>query len=90
MVKVLVWAISAINLWLGLRAALNAVGVLQTSKYSQTTTILFALLFLGFGAAGFYATILRNDLRVGLLVSVGPWVLAAVILFVSMTTSRYP
>jgi hypothetical protein len=89
-VKLIVWVISAVNLWLGLRAALNVVGVLQTSKYAQSTTAIFALLFLGLGAAGFYVTVVKNDPRLGLIVSVGPWVLAAVILFVSMTTSRYP
>lgn len=32
--RYLVWLISAVNVYFGLRASLNAIGVLQTSKYS--------------------------------------------------------
>lgn len=85
----IVWLISAVNLWLGLRAALNAIGVLQTSKYSQATTIIFAILFLALGATGFYVTIVKHNPKLGLLVSVGPWLLAIVVLFVQMMTGDY-
>jgi hypothetical protein len=82
--------ISAINLYFGLRCFLNAIHVLHTSKYSQTTTVIFAVLFLSLGAAGFYCSIGRGDQKLGLLTAFGPWVLAFVILFISMVTSRYP
>jgi hypothetical protein len=88
-VKYLVWLISAANLWFGGRSFLNAIHVLQTSKYSQRTTVIFAVLFLGLGAAGFYLSITRPDSRLGLLVAAGPWVLALVVLFVTMMTSNY-
>jgi hypothetical protein len=87
--KFFVWIISAVNLYFGLRCALNAVGILQTSKYGQATTVIFAVLFLGLGAAGFYFTIARNDSRLGLLIAFGPWVLAGVILFITMVTSSH-
>ena len=87
--KYLVWVLSAINLWFGGRSLLNAIGVLQTSKYSQATTWIFALLFLALGVAGFYLAIVRHDVKLGLLVALGPWVLAIVVLFITMLTSNY-
>jgi hypothetical protein len=88
-VKPLVWLICALNVYIGLRCFLNAIHVLHTSKYSQTATTLFAVLFLGMGAAGFYFAIARHDARLGLFIGVGPWVLALLILLVTMATSSY-
>lgn len=87
--KYFVWLISALNVYLGLRCFLNAIHVLHTSKYSQGTTWVFAILFLGLGAAGFYFTIAKHDPRLGLLIGFGPWVLSIVVLFISMITGRY-
>ena len=87
--KYFVWLLSAINLWFGARSFLNAIGVLQTSKYSQATTWIFAILFLALGAAGFYLTIVRHNDKLGMLVAFGPWVLAIVVLFITMLTSNY-
>jgi hypothetical protein len=42
---------------LELSSFLNGIHVLHTSKYSQTTTVIFTGLFLGLGAAGFYFSI---------------------------------
>ncbi len=85
-----VWLISAINLYFGLRCFLNVIHVLHTSKYSQATTVIFAVLFLSLGAAGFYCSIGRGEQKLGLLIGFGPWILALVILFISMATSKYP
>ena len=82
------WFVSATNLYFGLRCALNAIGVLQTSKYSEGTTVAFAFIFLGLGAAGIYATWVKKDPRTGFIVAFGPWVLAVVILFLSMVTGN--
>lgn len=87
--KFLVLLISAVNVYFGLRCLLNAVGVLQTSKYSQATTIIFAVLFLVLGGAGFYFSTTKNNPKLGLLVAFGPWVLAAAILFITMVTSNH-
>jgi hypothetical protein len=86
--RIVVWLVSGVNVYLGLRCFLNAIHVLHTSKYSQTTTVIFAVLFLGLGAAGFFFSIARNNPQLGLLVAVGPWVLALVILFFTMVTSN--
>ena len=87
--RIIVWLLSALNLYLGARCFLNAVGVLQTSKYSQTATVVFAVLFLGMSAAGCYFTLVRHDVRIGLLLSLGPWVLGLLVLLVTMLTSSY-
>lgn len=86
--KYIVWLISAVNLYFGLRCLLNAVGILQSSKYSQATTVIFAVLFLGLGAAGFYFSITKQNPKLGLLIAFGPWVLAALVLFITMVTSK--
>jgi hypothetical protein len=87
--KFLVWLISAVNVYFGLRCFLNAIHVLHTSKYAQSTTVIFAILFLGLGAAGFYFSIVRNEPKLALLICFGPWLLAAVVMFITMITSNY-
>lgn len=86
--KYLVWIVSALNIYFGFRCVLNAIHVLHTSKYSQTTTGIFAILFLGLGATGFYVTLALHDACLGMLVGVGPWLLALVVLFLAMITGK--
>jgi hypothetical protein len=88
--KCIVWLICAVNVYFGLRCFLNAIHVLHTIKYSQTTTVIFAVLFLVLGVAGLYFSIFRPNMKLALLIAFGPWVLGFVVLFFSMTTSRYP
>ena len=87
--KILVWLVSALNLYFGVRAALNAIHVLHDSKYSQTTTVVLAVLFLGLGAAGLYCSIVRDDPKLGLLIALGPWVLGVVFLLITLMTGNY-
>ena len=86
--KFFVWLISAVNVYFGLRCFLNAIHVLHTSKYSQTSTVIFAILFLGLGVAGFYVSIFQGNPKLALLISFGPWILGFVILFISMVTGK--
>ena len=86
--KYLVWLLSAVNVYLGIRAFLNVIHVLHTSKYSQAATAIFAVLFLSLGIAGFYLSV-TDRAKLALLVALGPWVLAVVILFFSMVTGKY-
>jgi hypothetical protein len=88
-VKILVLAISALNLFLGTRCLLNVVGVLQTSKYAPATTALFAVLFLGFAAASIWFAFWGGNLKLALWLSVGPWALALVVLFLTMILSSH-
>ena len=87
--KILVWLLVALNIYVGLRCFLNAVHVLHTTKYSQTATAIFAVLFLGLGAAGVYVSLAGKDPRLGLLVGAGPWILGLLLLLVTMLTSSY-
>jgi hypothetical protein len=86
--KYFVWLISSVNVYFGLRCFLNAIGVLQTSKVSQASTVTFAILFLGLGAAGFYFAIFQGNAKLALLISFGPWVLAFFILLFSLLTGK--
>ena len=86
--KYLVWLMSGVNIYVGMRCFLNAIHVLHTSKYSQITTVIFAILFLSLGAAGFYFTIAKGDAKLGLLVSVGPWMLSIVVMFLVLITGK--
>jgi hypothetical protein len=88
-VKVLVWLLSALNLYFGARSLLNAIHLLHDSKYSQTTTVLLAVLFLGLGAAGLYCSTIRNNPKLGLLIALGPWVLGVVFLLITLLTGNY-
>jgi hypothetical protein len=85
--KYLVWLLSAVNAYFGSRCFLNAIHVLHTSKYSQTSTTIFAFLFLTLGLAGFYFG--GRDPRTGLLIAIGPWVLGLAVLFFSAITGDH-
>ncbi len=87
--KFLVWLLCAVDMYLGLRCFLNAIHVLHTSKYSQTTTVIFAVLFLGLGAAGFYFSIFKPNMKLALLIAFGPWLFGLAVLFITMITSKY-
>jgi len=47
------------------------------------------MLFLGLPAAGFYFSIFNPKMKMRLLITFGPWVLALAVLFLSMLTGRY-
>jgi hypothetical protein len=83
------WFISLINIYMGLRYFLNAIHVLHTSKYSQRSTVLFAILFTGMGVGGFYFSLFQKNNTVSLLLGAGPWVLSLLILLFNMLTSDY-
>ncbi|MEP7254951.1 MAG: hypothetical protein ABI666_04195 [Ferruginibacter sp.] len=87
--KYIVWILLSVNLYLGLRSFLNAVHVLHTSKYSQTATVLFAILFLAMGSAGVYLSLAKDNTKLALLVSIGPWVIALLFLLFNMMTQDY-
>ena len=81
-------AIAAINFYLGARCFLNLVGVLHTAKYSDATTAIFAVLFLGFAAASIWFAFWGVNPKLALWLGAGPWALAIVVLFFSMILSN--
>jgi hypothetical protein len=87
--KSLIWILSATNLYLGLRAFLNVIGITHTSKYSEGATLFFAILFLSMSAGGFYFTLLKPNQKYALLCALGPWVIGFVFLLFNMFRSDY-
>jgi hypothetical protein len=87
--KFVIWILSVINIYLGSRNFLNVIHVLQDSKYSQSATTVFAILFLGMGIAGLYFSLVKNNYKLALIVEVGPWILALLFLVFNMMTSDY-
>ena len=87
--KYFIWIISLINIYLGLRNFLNVIHVLNSSKYSKTSTAVFAVLFLGMGIAGLYIYLAKNNPKLALLIGIGPWVLALLFLLFNMLTEDY-
>lgn len=87
--KFLAWILIIVNAWFGVRAFLNAIHVLQTSKYSQTATVVFALLFISMTAAGIYFLLVKQDTRLAMWIGTGPWALALLFLLFNMFTQDY-
>ncbi len=87
--KFLIWLLSITNIYLGTKNLLNAIHVLQDSKYSQGATVVFAILFLSMGIGGLYFLLAKHNYKLALLVEIGPWVLALLFLLFNMLTSDY-
>ena len=87
--KIIAILISVLNSYLGIRFFLNVINVLQSSKYSPTSNVIFSILFLGLGIAGLYFSIIKNDIKWSLWMTAAPWVLGLIILFITMITSDY-
>jgi hypothetical protein len=63
--------------------------ILQTSKYSKTATAIYAIIFLGLAAFGFYTLYIKNNLKLGLWISIAPWALLLILLFLNMLLGDY-
>lgn len=87
--KVLTCILSFLNLYIGGNNFLNAIHVLHTSKYSQTATVVYAILFLGMAAAGLYFAFIKHNLKLALIIEIGPWILAIIFLLINMLTADY-
>ena len=85
----IIWILSILNIYLGLKNFLNVIHVLQNSKYSKSATALFAILFLGMGIMGLFCSLVKNNYKLALVVEIGPWILALLFLLFSMMTSDY-
>jgi hypothetical protein len=87
--KILFWIICAFNIYQGLYFFLNAIHLLDSSKYSQKATAVFAILFLGMAAGGIYLALGKNNYRSALLLGFGPWVLGFMFLLFNMLFYDY-
>lgn len=87
--KYLIWILSVLNIYFGVRNLLNSIGLLQDSKYSQGATTTFAILFTGMGITGLYLSLVQKNNKLALIVEIGPWILALLFLLFIMLTSDY-
>jgi len=85
----LVYLFSAINLYAGIRFLLNALGILQTSKYGQGSNIFFAVTLIGAGIAALYLSIVRQNQSLALLVDAIPWILTILLVVGNMIFGDY-
>lgn len=87
--KFLALGIAAFNLYIGLHNFLNVIHVLDNSKYSAASTVVFAVLFLVLGAAGLYFAIWGANVTYALWLGIGPWALSLVLLYFSMAVGNH-
>ncbi|MFO1077594.1 MAG: hypothetical protein U1E73_07695 [Planctomycetota bacterium] len=84
----LVYAMAAVDGWLGLRGLANLVGILRTSKYATGTTAVFTVGCLAMAVGGVWAAVAGYP-GYGLLIVFGPWLLLAAVQFAAMATGSY-
>lgn len=87
--KIVISILAGVNTYIGSWFLLNAFNILQTSKYSKTATIVFAFIFLAMGVLGIYFLFHKNNMKAALWISIGPWILALLFMFIVMLTSDY-
>jgi len=75
--------------YIGIRFILNGLHLLQTSKYTKEATLLYAVIFTSLSLVGIYFLFFKNNLKVGFLISVLPWVLILIILLLNMIFGDY-
>lgn len=74
---------------IGFRFFLNVIRVLDTTRYSMTATAIYAVLFLGLAAVGFYFLFIQPDTKKALLISAGPWIGMLAVSVISLVTGDY-
>lgn len=87
--KWLVGLLIGINAYFGFKNLLNVCNILNDSKYSQGATVVFAILFLGMAAGGFWTAFVKGTDKLALAISLGPWIAALGIALFSMLTGDY-
>lgn len=86
--KFVVWASAALCVYLGLDFLLDVLGLQQDSKYSEQATAVFALFFMGIGLGAIYLS-LRARPALGAALAIGPFLMIAIAVFVSLATSSW-
>lgn len=87
--KYLVYIFSAINLYAGIRFLLNAVGILQTSKYANSSNVFFALTLTTAGVTAFYFSIAKGNHSQALLIDAAPWIITLILVVGNMIFGDY-
>lgn len=87
--RVVAWIIAIINALFGLNALLNALGILQSSKYGNGTTWFVALLFTGLAAWSLYTLFGGGSARQALWLGLAPWLIALVVMFFTLALGNW-
>jgi uncharacterized membrane protein len=78
-----------LDAYLGVRFLLNVLQILQTSKYSQSATLIYAIVFIGLAGAGFYFLFGKDNVKLSLWISIAPWFVILAFLLVNMIFGDY-
>lgn len=89
MVKIFAWIFIAFNAYMGGDFLLNALGILQTSKYSPGATWLYAVVLLVMCGLGIYYGLVKSDYKMALWIGAGAWVLIFISLLANMIFGKY-
>ncbi|MBL0743443.1 hypothetical protein [Chryseolinea lacunae] len=84
-----VYLFSAINLYAGTRFLLNAVGILQTSKYSNGSNIFFGIVLFAAAVVAFVFLFTGKQASAALWIDIAPWALTLVLLVGNMMLGDY-
>jgi hypothetical protein len=87
--RYVVYILSVINLYAGARFLLNALGILQTSKYSQGSNVFFAITLITAGVVAMYVSIARQNHSLALLIDASLWILTLLLLVANMIFGDY-
>jgi hypothetical protein len=85
----IIWILSLINIYYGAHYLLNALHILNNSKYSQGTTVLYAILFSMMGIGALIMLLMNDSPKWALLLNIGPWAIIFLILLFNMLTGDY-
>lgn len=89
MVKILAWIFIFFNLYMGGNFLLNAIGILQDSKYSVGATRVYAVVLLAMAGFSLYYLLARSNAKLALWIGAGAWVLIFISLLANMIFGKY-
>ena len=85
--KILVGLVAAANFIFGIYVLLNALGILQDSKYALSTNWIVAILFTGLAAFGTYALV-TGYAKLALWSNLAPWLIGIFAVFLALVLSN--
>lgn len=87
--KIIAVLILGFNSYIGLRFLLNVFHILQTTKYSKTATLVYAIIFLCLAVVGFYFLLSVKKVKLSFWIGFAPWVFLLLFLFLNMLFGDY-
>lgn len=87
--KIISVLILGFNSYIGLRFLLNVFHVLQTSKYSKTATLIYAIIFLCLAVVGFYFLLSVKKVKLSFRIATVPWIFFLLFQLLNMLFGDY-